>query len=80
MGKFFDFLGEDGESYRVKFEVLEDGNATRRYGVRAEIFQDGVMLEQAEASNRFLTREEALETVAMLCRFRVTPCTLCDII
>ncbi len=80
MGKFFDFQSEEGESYQVRFEILEDRKATRPYGIRAEIFREGILVEGADAPERFLTRAEVNETIEMLCRFQVTPCTLCDII
>ena len=80
MGRFFDFEGEDGVRYRVIFEVLEAARGERRYGIRAKIFQDEILVDQAEAQNRFFTREEAMKAVSALCRFQVTPCTLCDII
>ncbi len=80
MGRFFDFQSEEGETYRVGFRILEKDGAARRYGIRAELFREGILLEETEVSERFFTREEAEQTVDMLCRFQVTPCTLCDIV
>ncbi len=80
MGRSFDFQDEDGECFQVCFEILEDTEGVRRFGIRAEIFRQGVFRERAEAVNRFLTRKEAEKTVEMLCLFQVTPCTLCDVI
>ncbi len=80
MGEFFDFQDEDGEVCRVEFELLDSGESLRRYGIRARLFREGSLAETAEATERFMTREEAEQTAKMLCRFQVTPCTLCDIV
>ena len=80
MGMSFGFYGEDGSAYRVEFSILKKEHIKRAYGIRAEIFQEGVLVEYAEATNRFFTRAEAEKTVELLCQFQVTPCTLCDVI
>lgn len=80
MGKSYEFQDEEGESYRVSFGLLETAGKVRRYGIRAEISGGGKKGEAAEAKERFITKDEAEETMEMLCRFQVTPCTLCDII
>ncbi len=80
MGKYFDFQDEEKEWCRVRFEVLKSESQPRPYGIGGEIWRGESCVERAEATNRFLTREEAEQTMEMLCRFQVTPCTLCDII
>ncbi len=80
MGQSFEFRDEEGECYRVSFTILEEAEGNRRYGIRAEIYQQGMFRERAEAPKRFFTRAEAEKTAEMLCRFQVTPCTLCEII
>lgn len=80
MGEFFDFLGEDGVAYRVEFELVDETEKFRRYGVRAKMFCGGILQDEAVALGRFLTRTEAEQTMRMLCKFQVTPCTLCDIV
>ncbi len=80
MGKSYAFQGDDGENYQVTFGLLEAEGSIRPYGIRAEIFRQGEKSEVAEVAERFLTKDEAEQTMDLLCRFRVTPCTLCDII
>ncbi|MBO5364684.1 MAG: hypothetical protein J6A56_04400 [Clostridia bacterium] len=80
MGRSFEFQDGDGVCYRVRFTVLEETEGFRRYGIRAEIFRQGAFQESTEAPGRFLTCAEAEQTIEMLCRFQVTPCTLCDVI
>ena len=76
----FDFQDEDNQMNHVEYEVLYHGEGVRPYGVRGKIFKEGKMNETAEVRERFLTREEVEKTLEMLCKFRVTPCTLHDII
>ena len=80
MGEFFDFLDEEGAQYRVEFEIVESKEKLRRYGIRAMLLRDGTIRDEALAKERFLTRCEAEQAIKMLCRFQVTPCTLCQII
>ncbi len=80
MGNTFDFRDEEGECYRVSFTILEEDEGLFRYGIRSEIFRQGISKDCTEVAGRFLTRAEAEKTVEMLCRFQVTPCTLCDVI
>ena len=79
MGKTFDFQAEDGEHFRVSFTIVEDADAERRFGIRAEIFLQGILKESAEVLRRFFTREEAERMVEQFCRLQVTPCTLEDV-
>lgn len=78
--KEFDFRDEEDRLYRVQFEVLNDGESHRPYGIGATIYADGKRIETTEARNRFFTRAEAEENIKMLCKFQVTPCTLRDVI
>lgn len=80
MGEFFNFQDEEGEACRVEFELLDSEKSIWRYGIRARLFRQGNLTETAEATERFLTREEAEQTIKMLCQFQVTPCTLCDVV
>lgn len=80
MEKSFEFQGEDGKNYQVTFGLLETLGKVRRYGIRAEISGGERRKEVTEAKERFITKGEAEKAMEMLCRFRVTPCTLCDII
>ncbi len=80
MGEICVFQDEDGETCRVEYTVLDAEKPGWRYGIRARLFRKGNPVETAEATERFLTRTEAEQTMKMLCRYQVTPCTLCDVI
>ena len=76
----YEFLDENGEENQVTFGIIQERNAIRPYGIRAEIFRNGKLAETAEATERFLSSAEAEQVMKLLCRFQVTPCTLCDVI
>lgn len=78
--KGFDFRDEEDRLCRVQFEVLDDEENHRPYGIGATIYAYGKLIETTQARNRFLTRAETEETIKMLCKFQVTPCTLRDVI
>ncbi|MBE5040122.1 DUF6514 family protein [Ructibacterium gallinarum] len=76
----YEVTDTEGIQYTVKLEMIHDGNEFYPYGIRASIFQNDSLTESAEAKARFLTPDEAQAAMEMLCRFQVTPCTLCDVI
>lgn len=76
----YQFKDIDGEQNLVEMEILYCESSDKPYGIKAKIFRDGELQETAEAKERFYTLAEAEKTMKMLCRFQVTPCTLCDII
>lgn len=75
----FEFRDTEDECCKVRLETTENPNAKRPYGIWAEIDCNGNK-QEAEAKERFYTYEEAEEVIKMLCREKVTPCTLNDII
>ena len=76
----YQFKDIDGEENQVEMEILHSEDSHRPYGIKARIFRNGELQEVAEAKERFYSITEAEKTMEMLCRFQVTPCTLCDII
>lgn len=77
----FKLLTEDGAKAEVKFDITENAAAEdRRFGISAAMTIDGSVVEHSTAEERFFTRTEAEKTVAMLCKYKVTPCTLCDVL
>ncbi len=80
MGEVYVFQDEDGEIYRVEYTILDTEQAVRRYGIRARLYRNGRFADETEVRERFLTQVEAEETMKMLRRFQVTPCTLQDVI
>lgn len=74
-------LTEDGENAVVEFEITENADAKDRcFGISATMTIDGSIAERSAVEERFFTRDEAEKTVAMLCKYQVTPCTLCDVL
>ena len=74
-------LTEDGENAEIVFDITENADAEdRRFGISAVMTIDGAIAESSSAKERFFTRVEAEKTVAMLCKYKVTPCTLCDVL
>ena len=74
-------LTEDGENAVVEFEITENAGAEDRcFGISATMTIDGSIAERSAVEERFFTRDEAEKTVAMLCKYQVTPCTLCDVL
>lgn len=74
-------LTEDGETAEVKFDITENTDAEDRcFGISAVMTINGIIAESSSAEERFFTRTEAERTVAMLCKYKVTPCTLCDVL
>lgn len=71
---------EDETSATVTYFLLRDEEKFRSYGLRAEIEVLGQRVDEAEARNRFATREEAVATAKFLLEEAVTPVTLNDII
>lgn len=78
MRKSFSFITEDGEEITVDYSIVKEEDAEKPYGIYACIRGDKD--ESAFAERRYFTYAEALAVVDMLCRYEVTPCTLCDII
>ncbi len=72
----FCFITEKGESAKVSFSIIKD----ELYGIESTIHIENRDLETVRAKNRFFTKAEAENTISMLCKNQVTPCTLCDII
>lgn len=76
----YEFTDEEGRCQTVELQMICTGDGIRRYGVEARLIHNEEVLETEAAEERFLTEEEAAETMKMLCDFQVTPCTLCDVI
>lgn len=76
----YEFTDEEGNGCRVEFEVIHKEGSLRKYGIAGKIITNGEITDTAEANERFITEDEALKTLEMLCEFQVTPCTLCDVI
>lgn len=77
MKQSFLLVTEDGEEKCVHYEIVRtDGE--RSYGICA--FIEGEETEAETALGRFYTLDEAKAVMNMLCKNKVTPCTLCDII
>lgn len=80
MKQKFEFTDIDGESHMVEFEVIHNEGEYRVYGIRACMTSGGVVQENAEVRERFITLAEAEATLGMLCECQVMPCTLRDVI
>ncbi len=76
----YEFNDIEGQHNRVELDVICAKEGIRPYGIRARIFRNGGLIESAEAKDRFMTLIEAETVLKMLCEFKVTPCTLCDVI
>lgn len=79
MYKEYIFMTEDGKQAVVKYEIRENFNEERAYGIAAKLIMDGYE-ECEEVDNLFFTKEEAEKTAEMLAKHKVTPCTLKDIL
>lgn len=78
MRESFRIVTEDREELFVDFTIIKEDNVQKPYGIYACIRGD--KNDSAFAKRRFFTYAEAIATVDMLCRYEVTPCTLCEII
>ncbi len=76
----YEFQGCDGAEYKVELTMIQEEAEVRPYGIRAEIFREGILKEKAEATRRFLTQGETEKAMELLRKFQVTPCTLSDVI
>lgn len=76
----FTFCDTDGADNLVEYRVLESEGSFKRYGIVARIISDEKVVEEESVESKFFTREEAEETIKMLCKFQVTPCTLKDVV
>lgn len=79
MCKEYIFMTEDGKQATVKYEIRENVDSERTYGIAAKLIMDGHE-EYEEVDNLFFTKEEAQKTVEMLAKHKVTPCSLKDIL
>ncbi|MBR5152345.1 MAG: hypothetical protein IKW60_02315 [Clostridia bacterium] len=80
MNQEFSFTDMEGTLHQVAFSLLHTEGEFRTYGIQATMYRDGQVEEHASVTERFITREEAEATVAMLCKYQVLPCTLKDIV
>ena len=78
MRESFSIITENGDEITVDFSIIKDENTEKPYGIYSCVRSDRE--DSAIAAHRFYTYGEALSVVDMLCRYEVTPCTLCDII
>ena len=80
MEESFQFIDMDGQAHQVVFTVIHTEGEFRVYGVRACMISDGAIERVEEVTERFITLNEAKETLKMLCHYQVMPCTLRDVI
>lgn len=75
-----EIITEDGDTAQLCFSITENTADERRFGISADMYIGNDLVEHSSADNRFFTFEEAEKTVDMLCRYEVTPCTVCDVL
>lgn len=75
-----EILTEDGDKAQLCFSITENTADERRFGISADMYIGNVLVEHSSANDRFFTFEEAEKTIDMLCRYKVTPCTMYDVL
>lgn len=77
----FNIITEQGEKAQVTFMVTETPDAEdQTYGICGTMTILGNIVEESTAAERFFTKQEAEKTIEMLCKYEVTPITLCEVI
>ena len=76
----YEITDEEGRGQTIELQTVCAKDGIRRYGVEARLIHNDEVVEKEIARERFITKEEAEETIKMLRDFQVTPCTLCDVI
>lgn len=76
----YEFITEEDRPVLVKLCVIRNPDCEKAFGIRARLFESGILTDEAYARNVFLTIEEASASLDMLKRGLVTPCTLTDVL